>query len=207
MYPGVHITSLFLLLVKLLTKLTCQSDEVSDSIHVFRQSVCTLTCLLRYLRLYSCTALHFSDCTWFLKSESNPQVWYDTIYCWDFFFRRMTTVLAPLLLWHFQFFYHVINLQIQTEFSWTQPPSIPYLPKPTKKVVAISAVITHFLGDLSQIWIFYIDFESHCSFLLNPFVTRLVVFEKSAIVPFLQWDLCHIHYSPRKYVRVSVYHV
>ena len=51
MFPYAHVACLVLLLVKLLTKVTCQSDGVSGSIHVFRKSICTLTCLVRYLLL------------------------------------------------------------------------------------------------------------------------------------------------------------
>lgn len=51
MFPDAHFACLVLLLVKLLTQVTYQPDVVSDSIHVFRHSICTLTYLVRYLLL------------------------------------------------------------------------------------------------------------------------------------------------------------
>jgi len=48
LFPYARVACLVLLLVRLLTKVTYQPDVVSDSIHIFRQSICTLTCLMRY---------------------------------------------------------------------------------------------------------------------------------------------------------------
>jgi hypothetical protein len=63
MFPDTHVACVVLLLVKLLTEVTYQPNVVSDSIHVFRQSICTLTCLVRYLLLkflhsYSLLGVH-----------------------------------------------------------------------------------------------------------------------------------------------------
>jgi hypothetical protein len=52
MFPDAHVVSLVLLLVKLLTKATYQHYVVSDTNHALRQSICALTCLVRYLLLW-----------------------------------------------------------------------------------------------------------------------------------------------------------
>jgi len=63
--------------------------------------------------------------------------------------------------------------------------------KAKQDIVASSAIITQCCG----------GFVTNRNILYghvprNPFVANVVVFEKYAIVPFSQRDLCHIHYSP-----------